>query len=64
MGFLLPGESGGRHDRTEATLARPEVKVAAISENAIRVAIDQSSAENAALAAHGRTDGLPAYARR
>ncbi|MDR1403120.1 MAG: hypothetical protein LBJ60_05395 [Tannerellaceae bacterium] len=58
MGFLLPGETGGRHDRAEMTHARPEVKVSVINEDLIRVVIDQSSGENAALVTHGWPAGV------
>jgi hypothetical protein len=53
LGFLLPGESGGRHDRTEATDITAEVKVSVVNEDFIRVVIDQSAGENAAQVAHG-----------
>jgi hypothetical protein len=53
LGFLLPGESGGHRDRTEATDVTAEVKVKIINEDNIRVVIDQSAGENAAQVAHG-----------
>jgi hypothetical protein len=58
LGFLLPGESGGRHERTEATDITAEVKVKVINEDFIRVVIDQSAGENAALVAHGWPPGV------
>jgi hypothetical protein len=36
LGFLLPGENGGHHDRTEATDEVAEVKVKVINEDNIR----------------------------
>ncbi|MDR2359517.1 MAG: hypothetical protein LBD87_06955 [Prevotellaceae bacterium] len=58
LGFLLPGESGGHHDRTEATDITAEVKVKVINEDFIRVIIDQSAGENAALVVHGWPPGV------
>jgi hypothetical protein len=58
LGFLLPGESGGHHDRTEATDVTAEVKVKVINEDNIRVVIDQSAGENAAQVAHGWPSGV------
>jgi hypothetical protein len=53
LGFLLPGETGGHHDRTEATDVTAEVKVKVINEDFIRVVIDPSAGENAGQVAHG-----------
>jgi hypothetical protein len=53
LGFLLPGEHGGRHERTEATDIIAEVKVKVINEDFIHVVIDQSAGENAAQVVHG-----------
>jgi hypothetical protein len=58
LGFLLPGESGGHHSRTEATNIVAEVKVKVINEDFIRVVIDQAADENAAQAAHGWPFGV------
>jgi hypothetical protein len=58
LGFLLPGESGGHHGRTEATDVVVEVKVSVINADFIRVVIDQSSGENAAQVAHGWPSGV------
>jgi hypothetical protein len=58
LGFLLPGETGGRHDRTEETDVVAEVKVKIINEDIIRVVIDQSGGENAAQVAHGWPAGV------
>jgi hypothetical protein len=58
LGFLLPGESGGRHDRTEATDVIAEVKVKIINEDFIRVVVDRSAGENAAQVAHGWPTGV------
>ncbi|MDR1865178.1 MAG: hypothetical protein LBR08_06355, partial [Bacteroidales bacterium] len=57
LGFLLPGETGGHHDRTEATDVTAEVKVSVVNEDFIRVVIDQSAGENAAQVAHGWAPG-------
>jgi hypothetical protein len=58
LGFLLPGERGGHHARTEATDVIAEVKVKVINEDNIRVVIDQSAGENAAQIAHGWPAGV------
>ncbi|MDR0610119.1 MAG: hypothetical protein LBG58_08420, partial [Planctomycetaceae bacterium] len=58
LGFLLPGETGGRHNRTEATDITAEVKVKVINEDFIRVVIDQSAGENAGQVAHGWPPGV------
>ncbi|MDR1271042.1 MAG: hypothetical protein LBK82_16125 [Planctomycetaceae bacterium] len=58
LGFLLPGETGGRHDRTNVTNITAEVKVKVINEDFIRVVVDQSAGENAAQIAHGWSPGV------
>jgi hypothetical protein len=58
LGFLLPGETGGRHDRTEPTNVLAEVKPAIVNMDFIRVVIDQASTENAALVVHGWPPGV------
>jgi hypothetical protein len=58
LGFLLPGEVGGHHDRTEATDMVAEVKVKIITEDIIRVVIDQSAGENAAQVVRGWPNGV------
>ena len=58
LGFLLPGESGGYRGRAEATDVIAEVTVRIINEDNIRVVIDQSGGENAALVAHGWPHGV------
>ena len=58
LGFLLPGEHGGRHDRTEPTKAIAEVKVHITNENFIHVVIDQSTDENAGPVKHGWPKGV------
>jgi hypothetical protein len=58
LGFLLPGETGGHRDRSEATDITPEVKVKIINEDFIRVVIDQSAGENAGQVAHGWPHGV------
>ena len=58
LGFLLPGETGGRHGRAEATIARAEVKVSVLNEDFIRVVVDQSAGENAAQVVHGWPQGV------
>jgi hypothetical protein len=58
LGFLLPGETGGHHDRTEASDVTAEVKVKVINEDFIRVVVDQSAGENAAQVAHGWPAGV------
>ena len=58
LGFLLPGESGGHHDRTEATDEVAEVKVRVINEDNIRVVIDRSAGENAGQVTHGWPPGV------
>jgi hypothetical protein len=58
LGFRLPGEAAGHHRRTGATDIRAEVKVRIISEDIIRVVVDQSAGKNAAQAAHGWPQGV------
>jgi hypothetical protein len=58
LGFLLPGESRGRHERTGETDVIAQVKVKTINEDFIRVVIDQSSGENSANVAHGWPHGV------
>ena len=58
LGFLLPGETGGHHDRTEASDVTAEVKVKVINEDFIRVVIDQSAGENAGQVTHGWPPGV------
>jgi hypothetical protein len=58
LGFLLPGEMGGHHGRTESTDVKSEVKVTVLNEDAIHVVIDQSAGENAARVAHGWPKGV------
>ena len=58
LGFLLPGESGGHHGRTEATDEVAEVKVKVINEDNIRVVIDRSAGENAGQVTHGWPPGV------
>jgi hypothetical protein len=58
LGFLLPGESGGHHQRTEPTNVTAEVKVKIINEDFIRVVIDQSAGENAGQVRHGWPPGV------
>jgi hypothetical protein len=58
LGFLLPGENGGSHLRAEATDVTAEVKTRVINEDFVRVVIDQSGGENAALVVHGWPHGV------
>jgi hypothetical protein len=58
LGFLLPGETGGHHGRTEATDVTAEVKVKVVNEDFIRVVVDQSAGENAAQVVHGWPQGV------
>jgi hypothetical protein len=58
MGFLVPGEAAGHHDRAEATDVTAQVKVRVINEDIIRVVIDQSAGENAAEVVHGWPNGV------
>jgi hypothetical protein len=58
LGFLLPGETGGYHDRTEATDVTAEVKVKVVNEDFIRAVVDQSAGENAAQVVHGWPAGV------
>ena len=58
LGFRLPGETGGRHERTEATDIVAKIKVKVINEDNIRVVIDQSSGENAAQVVRGWPAGV------
>ncbi|MDR0667896.1 MAG: hypothetical protein LBF90_04685 [Prevotellaceae bacterium] len=58
IGFLLPGEVGGRRDRTEAIDVVAEVKVSVINADVIRVIVDQSGSEDAARVVRGWPQGV------
>jgi hypothetical protein len=58
LGFLLPGEHGGYHGRTEATDVLTEVKAKVINEDFVRVVIDRSATENAGPVKHGWPKGV------
>jgi hypothetical protein len=58
LGFLLPGEHGGHHSKSEPTDAIPEVKVSVLNEDFIRVVVDQSAGENAGPVKHGWPVGV------
>jgi hypothetical protein len=58
LGFLLPGEAGGVHERKEATDVVAEVKVSVLAADFIRAVVDQASVENAALVKHGWPRGV------
>jgi hypothetical protein len=58
LGFLMPGESGGRHSRAKATTAVAEVKVTVLSADVIKVVINRSASGNAALVKHGWPAGV------
>jgi hypothetical protein len=56
--FLMPGESGGKRSRAEATDVMPAIKAHALNADYIRVVIDQSEGENAAKVASGWPTGV------
>jgi hypothetical protein len=58
LGFLTPGETGGNRKRAEPTDARAEVKVNIISPDYIKVSLDQSAGQNAALVKRGWPEGV------
>jgi hypothetical protein len=58
MGFLIPGETGGNHDRVEATDAKAEVKVRILGADQIEVIVDQAAEKNAAKVKHGKPHGV------
>jgi hypothetical protein len=58
LGFFLPGETSGHRDRKDPTSELPDVKVAVNNMDNIRVIIDQSNEENAALVRHGWPKGV------
>jgi hypothetical protein len=58
LGFRLPGETGGRRERTKATDAMAEVKVRIVNEDFIRAVVDHAAGENAALVARGWPVGV------
>jgi hypothetical protein len=58
LGFLLPGDIGGRHQRSEAIDIRPEVMVRVINADFIRVVITRAADKNAAQAARGWPHGV------
>jgi hypothetical protein len=58
LGYLLPGERGGKHDRKKITTIMAEVKVRVLSSDLIHVVIDRSGGENAAQVVHGWPQGV------
>jgi hypothetical protein len=58
MGFLLPGEHGGDHKRSEPTDVVAEVKATVTNEDFIRVVIDQATGKNAGPVIHGWPTGV------
>jgi hypothetical protein len=58
MGFLMPGETGGRHKRAKATDVLAEVKVKVINEDFVRVTVDCSEGKNAAMSSGGWPKGV------
>jgi hypothetical protein len=58
LGFLLPGERGGRQERTGGTNVLPSVKIKVINADRIRVVVDPAVDENAAQVAHGWPGGV------
>jgi hypothetical protein len=59
LGFMLPGETGGKHSRKEPTGAIAHVQVVSLNEDFIRVVIDNATAENA----YRTVSGWPAGVR-
>jgi hypothetical protein len=58
LGFFLPGEIGGNHDRVQLTHVLPAVKVKVLNADWVRIVIDQAVDENAAQVVHGWPDGV------
>ncbi|MDR1601279.1 MAG: hypothetical protein LBS42_02505 [Tannerella sp.] len=58
LGFFVPGETSGHHDRKESTIARAEVKISIIDLDYVRIVIDQAATDNAALVVHGWPHGV------
>jgi hypothetical protein len=58
LGFLLPGERGGRQERAGSTNVLPSVKIRVVNADRIRVVIDQAVDENAAQVMHGWPNGV------
>jgi hypothetical protein len=58
LGFLLPGEQGGHRERSEETDFLAEIKLSVINEDYVRIVIDNSAGENAALVTHGWPAGI------
>jgi hypothetical protein len=58
LGFFVPGETGGHHDRKDPTNALAEVKVRVVNTEFINVVIDQASNENSALVVSGWPKGV------
>jgi hypothetical protein len=56
--FLLPGENGGHRDRSKATNIVAEVKVRIVTQDLIRVVIDQASGQDAGPVIHGWPAGV------
>jgi hypothetical protein len=58
MGFLIPGETSGNHERKGATKAKAEVKVRILGPDQIEVVVDQAAENNAAKVKHGKPHGV------
>jgi hypothetical protein len=58
LGFLLPGEAGGHHSKSEPTSAIAEVKVLTSNPDTIHVVIDHAAYDNATFTRHGWPPGV------
>jgi hypothetical protein len=58
LAFLLPGETGGHHDRAEEVDIKAEVKVSVFNEDKIKVVINKSSGENESQVSRGWPHGV------
>jgi hypothetical protein len=58
MCFLLPNEHGGHHDKSKATNVVAEVKARIITQDLVRIVIDQAAGEDAGPVIHGWPQGV------
>jgi hypothetical protein len=58
MNFLLPGDHGGHHDRSEPTDAIAEIKAKVINADYIDGIVDQAGSKNAGPVKHGWAHGI------
>jgi hypothetical protein len=58
LGFLLPGENGGRHPRKKPTGATPHIVAQALSPEKVRIVLYTLREKDEAMATHGWPEGV------